>query len=55
MKVLQSINKWLHIIWDPNVSMQTGIDSHKWNSKMEILGCLSSRSHQIIRSKGVNS
>ncbi len=55
MKVLRCINKWLHKIWEPNVSMSTGIDSHKWGSKMEILGCLSSRSHQIIGSKGVDS
>jgi hypothetical protein len=55
MKILRCINKWLHKIWNPNVSMSTEIDSHKWGSKMEILGCLSSRSHQIVVSKGVNS
>ena len=55
MKVLRCINKWLHKFWDPNVSMQTSIDSHKWGSKMEILGCLSSRPHQIVGSKGANS
>ncbi len=55
MKVLRYINKWLHKSWDANVSMPTGIDSHKWNSKMEILGCLSSRSHQIVVSKGADS
>lgn len=55
MKVLRCINKWLHKICDPNVSMATGIDSHKWGSKMEILGCLSSRSHQIIGPKNVGS
>jgi len=55
MKVFRYINKWLHKIWEPNISMQTGIDSHKWNSKMEILGCLSSRSHQIVGHKGINS
>ena len=55
MKVLRYINKWLHKSWDTNVSMPTGIDSHKWNSKMEILGSLSSRSHQIVVSKGADS
>ena len=55
MKVLQYINKWLHKSWDTNVSMPAGIDSHKWNSKMEILGGLSSRSHQIGRHKGADS
>ncbi|MDT8300717.1 MAG: hypothetical protein RQ760_04475 [Sedimentisphaerales bacterium] len=55
MKVLRYINKWLHKSWDTNVNMPTGIDSHKWNSKMEILGCLSSRSHHIIRHKGADS
>ena len=55
MKVIRCINKWLHKFWDPNVSMSAGIDSHKWNSKMEILGCLSNRSHQIVGHKGANS
>ena len=55
MKVLRYINKWLHKFRDPNVSMPTGIDSHKWNNKMEILGCLSSRSHQIVVSKDADS
>jgi hypothetical protein len=55
MKILRYINKWLHKSWDMNVSMPTEIDSHKWNSKMEILGCLSSRSHQIFRHKGADS
>lgn len=55
MKVLRYINKWLHKICDPNVSMSVGIDSHKWNSKMEIMGCLSNRPHQIVVSKSTNS
>ena len=55
MKVLRYINKWLHKSWETNVNMPTGIDSHKWNSKMEILGGLSSRSHQIVRHKGDHS
>ncbi len=55
MKVLRYINKLLHKYCDPNVSMPPGIDSHKWDSKMEILGCLSSRSHQIVGHKGAVS
>ncbi len=55
MKVLQYINKWLHKIWDSNMSMTNDIDSHKWDSKIEILGCLSSRSHQFVEPKGTNS
>ena len=55
MKVLRCINKWLHKFRDSNVSMPTGIDSHKWNSKMEILGSLSSRSHQTVVPKGADS
>lgn len=55
MKVLRYINKWLHEFWDPDKSLPTGIDSHKWDSKIEILGCLSSRSHQIVGPKGADS
>ena len=55
MKVLRYINKWLHKFWDPNVIMPAGIDSHKWDSKIEILGSLSSRSHQIVGHKGDGS
>jgi hypothetical protein len=55
MKVLKHINKWLHKFWDPNVSMQTRIDSHKWDNKIEILGSLSSRSHQIFVNKSAGS
>jgi hypothetical protein len=55
MKALRHINKWLNKFWYPNVSMPAGIDSHKWDSKIEILGCLSSRSHQIAGHKGAGS
>lgn len=55
MKVLRYINKWLHKFLDLNVSMLDGIDSHKWDSKIEILGCLSSRSYQIVGHKGASS
>jgi hypothetical protein len=55
MKVLRSINKWLHKFWNPSTSMPSGIDSHKWDSKIEILGSLSSRSHSIVHTKGPDS
>jgi hypothetical protein len=55
MKVLRCINKWLHKFLDSNSSMPAGIDSHKWDSKIEILGCLSSRSHSIVKSKSYGS
>jgi hypothetical protein len=55
MKVLRYINKRLHKFWEPNMSVTAGIDSHKWESKIEILGCLSGRSHQFIEPKGANS
>ncbi len=55
MKVLRHINKWLHKFWDPKMNMSAVIDSHKWDSKIEILGCLSSRSHQIVGHKGADS
>ncbi len=55
MKVLRCISRWLHKFRDSNMGIPTGIDSHKWNSKMEILGSLSSRSHQIVVSKSAES
>jgi hypothetical protein len=41
MKVLRFIRKWLHRLFSfaPNIS--AGIDSHRWESKIEILGNLS--------------
>lgn len=55
MKVLRFIQKWLCKLWGSadrhlpegilrtaeGVSLSTGIDSHKWESKIEILGHLS--------------
>jgi len=48
MKVLRFIQKWLSKLWGSadrhpaeGVSLSTGIDSHKWESKIEILGNLS--------------
>jgi hypothetical protein len=41
MKVLRSIKKWLNRLWGSGGSLTTTIDSHKWESKIEILGNLS--------------
>jgi len=45
MRALRFIQKWLGKLWASGVSLSTGIDSHKWESKIEILGRLSSRCH----------
>ncbi len=36
MKALEFIRKWWHDLWSLNVSLSTGIDSHIWDSKIEI-------------------
>jgi hypothetical protein len=43
MRVLRLIRKWLHELWGSGMNFPAGIDSHKWESKIEILGNLSSR------------
>jgi len=44
MKALRFIRKWLHRLWYSEASLPAGIDSHRWESKIEILGSLSRRS-----------
>jgi len=41
MKALQLIRKWLHRLLSIDASLSAGIDSHTWESKIEILGSLS--------------
>lgn len=41
MKALRFIRNWLYSLWDFDASVSTGIDSHTWESKIEILGSLS--------------
>jgi hypothetical protein len=41
MKTLRFIRNWLYSLWDFDVRVSTGIDSHTWESKIEILGSLS--------------
>jgi hypothetical protein len=36
MKTLRFIRKWWHNLWSLNASLSTGIDSHTWDSKIEI-------------------
>jgi hypothetical protein len=43
MKVLRFIQKWLGKLWGLDMSLSTGIDSHRWESKIEILGRLSNK------------
>ncbi|MHC4353681.1 MAG: hypothetical protein ACYTE3_18740 [Planctomycetota bacterium] len=43
MKLVRFIKEWLHDIWTAGVSLSTGLDSHKWESKLEIWGHLSHR------------
>jgi hypothetical protein len=43
MRILRFIRKWLHELLCSDFSLSTGIDSHKWESKIEILGRISSR------------
>lgn len=41
MKTLRSIQKWLRRLLSFDVDLLAGIDSHRWESKIEILGTLS--------------
>ena len=37
MKILRNIQKWLLKLMDSGFCVSTGVDSHKWESKIEIL------------------
>jgi hypothetical protein len=37
MKILRLIYKCLHELFGPPMSLPTGIDTHKWESKIEIM------------------
>jgi hypothetical protein len=41
MKALRFIREWLLSLWGLEENLLTGIDSHKWESKIEILASLS--------------
>jgi len=38
MKILRHIQKWFQELFGSGLSLSTGIDSYKWESKIEILG-----------------
>ena len=42
MKALRFILKWLLSMWNSEANISTGIDSHKWESKIEIMTNLQS-------------
>jgi hypothetical protein len=42
MKALRFIRKWLFSLWNFEANISTGIDSHKWESKIEIMTNLQS-------------
>jgi hypothetical protein len=42
MKALRYILKWLLSLWNFEANISTGIDSHKWESKIEIMTSLQS-------------
>ena len=37
MRVIRNIQKWLKKLVNPGLSLPVGIDTHKWESKIEIL------------------
>ena len=43
MRILRFIRKWLYELLCSDLGLPAGIDSHKWESKIEILGRISSR------------
>jgi len=42
MKALREIIKWLVSLWNFEADPSTGIDSHKWESKIEMMASLHS-------------
>ncbi|MHC4679988.1 MAG: hypothetical protein ACYTEK_14960 [Planctomycetota bacterium] len=41
MKALRLIRKWWQSLWGLDASVSAGIDSHRWESKIEILASVS--------------
>jgi hypothetical protein len=41
MRLVRYIQEWLSDLWNAGLSVSTGLDSHKWESKIEILGRIS--------------
>lgn len=40
MKLVRFIKEWLLDIWNAGMYLSTDLDSHKWESKIEIFGHL---------------
>ena len=40
MRLVRFIKEWLRDLWGSDMSPSTGLDSHKWESKIEIFGHL---------------
>ncbi len=45
MRILRLIKRWLEKLCNSGAALSTGIDSHKWETKIEILGNLSRTYH----------
>lgn len=45
MKALRHIRKWMNQLWRYKPAITNVIDSHRWESKMQMWTCLSSRPH----------
>jgi hypothetical protein len=49
MKILRLIQKWLNMLLggppESHWRVTTSVDTHRWESKIEILGCLSSHDY----------
>jgi hypothetical protein len=43
MRVVRFIKEWLQDLWGSGMAISNGLDSHKWESKIEILGNLTHR------------
>jgi len=45
MKVLRFIWKWWRGLWRPGAGVSSDIDTHKWESKIEMRNRLSDKRH----------
>jgi hypothetical protein len=43
MRILKFMWKWWRQLWRSTANLQTGIDSHKWESKIEVFRSLSGK------------
>ena len=45
MRLVRFIRQWLRDVWEAGLNLSAGPDSHKWETKIEIMGNLSPRHH----------